>query len=132
MHYHAQVHQYLIFFFKKSSLGLTLQKEKKGFYAKGGKASLVMWLVLLICVLAQCRPGEVIWMTRSLSKSLPFPISQTKLAAISRKAEHKTLQQQGMFPSVCLITGCSHKRAVEEFQCLGGALQTSVVIPWAS
>lgn len=90
-----------------------------------------MWLVLLICVLAQCRPGQVIWMTRSLSQSLPLPYF-TKLAAISRKAEHKTLQQQGMFPSVWLITGCSHKRAVEEFQCLGGALQTSLVIPWAS
>lgn len=36
MHYHAQVHQYLIFFFKKkSSLGLTLQKEKKAFMPRG-------------------------------------------------------------------------------------------------
>lgn len=58
-------------------------------------------------------------MDSSLPEPRPFLLSQTKLAAISGKTEHKILQQQGMFPSVWLIVGCSHKRAAGEFPMLG-------------
>lgn len=61
MHYHAQVHQYLIFFFKKILFGINITK-KKGFYAKGIKnhiSSNVVGFADMCISTARARGGDL-------------------------------------------------------------------------